>query len=1067
LDDLTSPYTMRAPLRLATAALAVGLSVNAAPALANAQGTDATIEGRVRDARGVLVADALVRAINGATGFTVATRTSSAGAFRLGQLPLGGPYRVTAQRPGFAIAEQSGITLTLGARRSVDLILTAQPATLDAVTINAQATDATRTRDGGSTRFGAATIAALPAINRNFTDLASLAPLTGADLSIGGARATSTDLRIDGLQARNMLRGGELGRGPYTLSLEAIREFEVITNVYDVSQGRQGGGAISAVTKAGTNTREAAVFGYLRNESLSAASDFQGRGRSARPSTIWQFGASAGGPIVRDQLHYFVALDRQDASVPLAIADLRSPADEINAQLSRDSLARFVSILQNKYGLGTAPQVGVFQRRSQATTLFARLDWALSDRHLLTVRNNLTTSDSPDDGVGDQIIALHESRSGSRSFDNQLLVSLRSQLGATMQNELKLGVSVSDRTLTPNTTIPRGFVRVKSSLPDGTIGDITLQFGGNRLAPEASGERQFQVANTLTWQAGPTVVSAGVDNSLTWLTTYVPTDQGGLFQFDSLRALDNLTSSRYTRQVPLGAATFARQWVLDAGAFAQVEWRVTPRLRAQAGLRWDVTSYHTPAAPNPALTSAFGLRTNEAPTDWGKLQPRAQLTWDVGGDGRDIVQLGAGAFGAQPHYYLHANDLFFNGTQLGDLTLQGAQVPTPDFGGFRAGTTPTPGVPAATTAPAYVNLISATFVSPLTWKGSAQYTRRITDRLRVGAMLLATETCDNNPYADRNLGAPAFTIDNEGNRPVFVPAATISAAGRTTARFAFVNPAFTHVLELVPTGRASSRAVVLEGALALPRAASVRASYTWSRAEDNSTFNCCIARTSSLFTPVTGDPRDLTGSWGPSDYSAPHKVVVETTLPTVLGIVASARYVGNSGRAFSLVVNGDINGDDYSGNDLAFIPDPNDPATPAPVAAAMRRLLANPNSVARDYLAAHLGQMATRNGARAPWSDRVDVRLSRAFTTLGGQGVTLFVDVFNFANLLNPDWGGQMPLPQGISASNPISQQLALLNVVGFNQLTKRYSYTVNENVGVLATKGDPYQIQLGLRTSF
>ena len=1029
-----------------------------------AQGTDAAIGGRVTRLGGAPVSDATVTVTLGVTGFTASTRTNAAGAFRLAQLPLGGPYRLLVRRVGFVPEARDSIALTLGARLTVNVALTPAATALDTVNVRASA-DTTRTRVSGSTRIGARTMAAVPAGNRNFTDLAALAPLTGADLSLGGARATSTDVRIDGMQARNMLRGGELGRGPYTLSLEAIREFEIVTNVYDVTQGRQGGGAISAVTKAGTNTPSTAAFAYYRNEALSAATDYQGRDRASRPSSIWQYGASASGPIVRDQLHYFVALDRQESSVPLAIADLRSGADEIAAQLARDSLARFVGILQGKYALGTAPQVGVFSRTSNATTLFTRLDWAISSRHLLTFRNNLTTSESPNDGVGDQIVALLESRSSSRSFDNQALLSLRSELGASVQNELKLGWSVADRTLTPNTTIPRGFVRVKSSLPDGTTGDINLQFGGNRLAPEQSGEHQFQLLNTLTAQAGSAVITAGVDNSLTWLTTYIPTDQGGLFQFDSLLALDNLKSSKYTRQVPLGGATCARQWVLDAGAFAQVEWKPAERWAAQLGLRWDVTQYHTPAARNAAVETAFGLRTDNKPTDWGKIQPRAQVTWDVQGNGRELVQVGVGAFSSQPHYYLHSNDIFFNGTQLADLTLQGAAVPTPNFTAYRAGTVSAPGVPAGPAAPAYVNLISDNFSVPVTWKGSAAYVRRVGERLRLSATLLASETFENYQYADRNLGPPAFTIDNEGNRPVFVPAATITAAGKTTAKNAFVNPGFTHVLELVATGRASSRAAVLEAAWALPNNASVRASYTWSKAEDNSTFNCCIARTSSLFTPVTGDPRDLSGSWGPSDYSAPQKVVVAAELPEWRGFVLGLRYVGSSGRPFSLVVNGDINGDDYSGNDLAFIPDPNDPATPAPVAASMRRLLAS-NSVARNYLASHLGQMATRNGARAPWTGRVDLRLSRAFTTMAGQQATLFVDVLNVANLLNAEWGGQNLLPQGISASNPISQQLALLNVVGFNQLTRRYTYSVNESVGVLATRGDPYQIQLGVRLS-
>jgi hypothetical protein len=866
-----------------------------------------------------------------------------------------------------------------------------------------------------------------------------------------------------------MLRGGELGRGPYTISMEAIREFEVVTNVYDVTQGRMGGGSISAATKSGTNELVGSVFTYARNDALSAPKDYLGRARSLRQSDVWQMGGSVGGPIVRDKVHYFVAFDRQQSSVPLAVADLRTPRDEIDAGIAKDSLARFLDILTRRYGVSPGTQlVGLFSRRPVANTAFGRLDWQLGERHRLTLRDNLSTSKGPNDGVGDQILAVIESRSSSKSVDNQTLVSLRSSLTSSVQNELKLGFSLADRSLEANTDIPRGFVRVRSRLPDGTTGDVRLQFGGNRLAPEASGERQYQLVNTMYWQRGRQLITAGMDNSLTHLRTYIPTDEGGLFEFDSLGAFENLVASRYTRQVPLGTPPYAHQNVLDLGAFAQTEWRPSGSVVATLGVRYDVTSFLTGAHGNPLVEQRFGLRTDNTPTDWTGIQPRAQLTWDPGGDGRDVVRVGAGAFTAQPHYYLQANNLFFDGTQLADLTLTGAAVPRPDYAAYRVSLASVPGVPAGVAPPAYVNLMGAGFRAPVTWKGSASYARRLTTGFTVTGTFLASETRHNYQYFDRNLrDAPAFTLDNEQGRAVFVPASTIPATGRATARFAYKNPEFTHVLELVSTGRARARTAIIDAALALPRSGQAHASYTYNRSRDQSTFSCCIARTASLLTPVKSDPRDLSGSWGPSDYDFRHKVTAYADLPAGWDVTLGARYVGASGRPFSLTVNGDINGDDYSGNDLAFVFDPDDPSTPPDVAVAMRRLLANRNSVARDYIRENLGRIADRNGGTAPWTHRVDVRAAKRFATVGRQGAELVVDVYNFANLLNSRWGGQSLLPQGISASNPTTQQLPLLNVVGFDQVTRRYRYTVNENVGVLRKRGDPYQIQIGLRYGF
>ena len=123
--------------------------------------------------------------------------------------------------------------------------------------------------------------------------------------------------------------------------------------------------------------------------------------------------------------------------------------------------------------------------------------------------------------------------------------------------------------------------------------------------------------------------------------------------------------------------------------------------------------------------------------------------------------------------------------------------------------------------------------------------------------------------------------------------------------------------------------------------------------------------------------------------------------------------------------------------------------------------------VAHDSLQANLGRIATRNGASAPWNSRVDLRLARAFHIYRAQSIELTVDVFNFLNLLNSDWGGQYLLPTGISTQNPVLQRIPLLNVVGFDQVTQRYRYTVNQNFGVLQKQGDPFTIQLGGRYIF
>ena len=1035
-----------------------------------AQSTDASIAGVVRDSAGHPLGGATVEVRNAATGFEASGGTDARGRFGFVQLPLGGPYRVSARRLGYRPAAHDGYELSLGTRAEVELRLVASPLQLDAVVVRGAGGVARENRVGGNALIDAARIATVPVAGRNFTDLVSLAPTSGVQGALLGQRWTATDYRLDGLQSRNGTRAGEYGAGPFTVSLEAIREFEVNASVYDVTQGRQGGGAVLAATKFGSNDFTASTFAYRRGSALSAAEDFQGRSRDERRFSVTQWGGSAGGPIVRDRLHYFVAFDRQDSREPLFVGQLRTSADERALGIARDSLTRLLDVLSRGYGLeDPASQVGELRRSPVANTLFGRLDWQLGSRHHATLRHDYSDWSSPLSGGVDQPIALREARSDFHSAEHQSLLSLRSALG-NVQNELRLGVSSAARRLTPVTPLPRGFVRVRSRLSDGTTGDTRVQFGGNRLAPDDSRETQLQLVDVASFRRGGVLFTVGTDNSFSRLRTYVAESQSGLFEFESIADLEAKRPSRYSRSVALlEAAPATRQRVLETGAFAQGEWRPAGRLTATLGLRWDGTAFLDGAARNEAVERSLGVRTDRRPSDWSKWQPRGQLVWDAGGDGRTLVRVGGGRFAAQLPYYLQHNQLLNDGRRVADIVLTGAAIPTPDFAAYRIDPSTIPGLPAGASAPpTYVNVVAPGFRTPSTWKGSLSLRRALAPWLAVTGTLSGSRTTDGYYYVDRNLrDGPAFTLDAERGRGVFVPAATIDARGRTLNSNAWKTTDVGRVLELTSGGESSQRSALLEAALALPRGAALDLSYTYNRARDNTSYGCCLARTATTFTPVRDDPRDLSGSFGAPDVDFRHKLVFSGALPAGAGFRLSGRYVGSTGRPFSLVVNGDINGDEATSNDLAFLFDPDDPATPPDVAAAMRRVLGNAHNVARDYMRHHLGEIAGRNTVHAPWSGRIDARLSKRLHSVGAQSAELTLDVFNFANLLNSRWGSQLVLPVGISSQNPVVQRIPLLNVVGFDQATRRYRYTVNESAGVLQRGGDPYQLQLGVRYNF
>jgi len=219
---------------------------------------------------------------------------------------------------------------------------------------------------------------------RNFSALTALSPLQGKNGSFSGQRSSSTNVTMDGVNARSMYTNGTVGNGPYTISQEAIREFQVSTNNYDVTQGRQGGGSVNAVTKNGTNTTEGSAFFYQRasqasifgNKLFPLNSEYNANG-TPRTTNIdqKQYGFSLGGALIKDKLHYFVAFDRQNETIPFQIAPVYNALQEQNFGITKANLDQLIAVAREKYGMKNTQQYGDFSRETVAKCYFARLDW--------------------------------------------------------------------------------------------------------------------------------------------------------------------------------------------------------------------------------------------------------------------------------------------------------------------------------------------------------------------------------------------------------------------------------------------------------------------------------------------------------------------------------------------------------------------------------------------------------------------------------------------------------------------------------------------------------------------
>lgn len=1037
------------------------------PLLSSAQGTDASVRGVVTTANKKPVEGATVTLKNASTGFQATTLTTKDGKYFFRQLPLGSPYSIQVSFVGYANALKDNFALNLGDQLIVDFELQEKATSLQEVVVKANTVTSRIDRYGASTAISARMIQQLPTQNRNFNNLSALAPTTNGG-SVSGQLPSSTNYQIDGVSARNNLTSGAVGSGPYSLSMESIREFEVITNVYDVTQGRSGGGTISAVTKSGTNTFTGSVFDYFRADFLASPYDIRGNKRT-QSFTTNQYGFSLGGPIIKDKLHFFTAFDRQDESQPFFIADIQDDDDANSLRISKEALDNVINIGRTKYGLGNGPQVGEFGRKTVANTFFGRLDWQIDKRNRLTLRNNYSDWKNPVSNSDNSSINLYEVYGDFKSRENSLLLSLRSQLNANVLNELKFQYQVTTRNYVPNSelpsaNIPRAIVTVRSQLPNGTMGNTTVQLGGQRFNPEDNLERQYQLVNTTYLTKGKYNFTFGTDNTLTYLDTYISNEQNGRFIFNSVEEFDNLNPSRYAREVPLKGKPSVQQWVLNAALFGQVQFEMLKDVDAVFGLRYDVTSYLTKGDYNAVVDQALGLRTDNNAADWNNVQPRMQLTWDVKGNKKDIIRFGAGIFSANPITYAQVNNIQNSGTKVAaiDVTRPSSGtnlVPKPNFPSYRNDPSTAPGLIEGVPTVSTINLNNADLEVPSIFKANISYNKIFGNRFRLGFNVQYSYTWDNYVYLDRNLvDQPYFTLANEANRGVFVPANTITTAGITDNVQGRKTQLVGRTLEFTNGAKINQLAAFIDGEYRYFRDGYINFSYTYNITKDNTSYNGNVANTST-FRPIKSDPRSLS-EMDYSDNQFRHKVVVYGATPTFKGFSLSGRFTGLGGSRYSLVVDADINGDFVGGpgndNDLAFVFDPNDPKTATAIKESMLKVLANPNNRAKKHIQESLGKIANRNGGENPFTGTIDVRLAKDFKLYKTHKLSLSVDVFNFANLLNKQWGGNYNLGAQ-----------TLLTVSGFNQTTKEYQYRVNENVGVTTRNGTPYQVQIGARYSF
>jgi len=1065
---------------LAITAIAVGLV--ASPAAAQVSSTSGAIRGQVLDqSSGAPIPQAEVTATNLGTGFARNTRTNDEGFYTVALLPPG-VYRVNVRQIGFSPAEEASVTVTVGTTTPVNFRLNAAATQLAAVQVTGQTSQISTTQGGVAQTVTEQEIANLPSLGRDFTDFINLSGLvsplpevtTGGQFSIGGARPSQTNIQVDGVDANNAFFGENRGgsRIPFVFSLESIKEFQIVTNGFDVEYGNYSGGVVNVVTRGGTNTLKGTVYGNYRGKSLTGKG-FDGL--DPRDFKATQYSAEVEGPFIRDKLHFVFSLDGQQRSEPFSpinAGNLTDP-DEVA------KLNEFFDILQNTYGIqNPAAKFNDFSTTNDVVTLFGRIDWTLNDRHRLTIRDNYSNHNNANETFSGVVRGGLSRAEAFKDKANSVQAELTSALSSGMFNTFRMQYSSEDR--------PRRGNDLKPTLqvsPGGGFSDFT--WGGNFISfDNFLAEKKLQLIDNLTWASGDHLFKVGTNNIFASIENRFWLNGSGTYVFSSLDNFRDGIAASFNRNIrPDGSAPVSKFDVQEYSLYAQDQWQVTPRLFATLGLRYDVSRYGDSPGRVFDVERAFGIRTGYAPVDKNNISPRASFTYDVKGDASSVIRGGVGLFYGRVPYVMGGNvagtDKPLLVVDCRGSALDGEPTAPPNplgYSGWNANGSNNPTgclSPGALSGVPEYSFWREDFELPETWKLNVGYERNLTDRTRLSADLIWSATSKLYTVRNINLRDPQFTLAGEGGRRIFVPQNAF-APGQSASNARLRNTDFSNIYMNFNDGSSRSLAATVELTHRLTSDINLKGSYTYTSGYDNSSFYCCTSnegyrtpRIGALGPNYIGDVGDENAAWGPSDFVRNHTVVVWGDAQLPYGFTMSAIVRLQSGTSWSPEQSGDLNGDGERFNDRLFV------FSPENLPVSVSSSASNPDSIItanRARYAGYLeeyscigdfvGRIIPRNTCRQPWFNRVDISIRKRIETRGQQSALLYVDLFNVLNGINKDWGRYEAVTS--SARNLLAPQ---------SYENGQIKYTVPTTFGNRTALGTnlvlQFSAQLGLRYYF
>ena len=1043
---------------------------------ASAQGvTTGAITGTVTGPQGEPLAGAQITVRNRATGYSTGTLTRSTGQYLLQGLEVGGPYIVTATSIGYQTQERTDIHVRLSVATRADFNMSVQAVALEQVEATVSRTaDITPTRQGVSVQISDTLVSRIPTFSRDFVDQIKLAPqvvypASGAASGAGAYNRYNT-ITVDGANQSERFNLGSTGgvpggsAGGKIVSLDAVKEFRVSFTPTDVRQGNFAGMLINAVSKSGTNDfKGGALFTYRSNQDVLG---FNLVGEDFRNSEfdVKQYGFHVGGPIIKNRLHFFIAPEwqqrAQPAGGPFYLSSGGTSTEVPTVPL--DSLNRIKTIMQTQYGLDIGEPFRP-DNETPLSNLFGRLDFQINGSHRAVLRQIYNSADQDEffnDTDNHNTSALTQTQ-GQRFSSNAYSTNVKnsstvgqlySNFGARASNELIVGYS----TIRTERLIPVNAPEISVGVQIGTT-SRAVTFGTEQFSPGNLLEQDiFEIVNNFTYSTGNHTFTVGGRLDHTHIFNNFAQGSFGVYKFANTNALAAGTPQSYA----VGYANSRNDADIPAdfrvqmfSFYGQDQWQFSDRFTVTAGLRADIPRMLDKPSQNDTLTAAFArvagapaIRTDATPSTKVLWSPRVGFNWDPSGDQQNQIRGGVGVYTGPPPYILLGNAYANTGLGLVRLAcgVGGAtgSVAPPFTVNVEALPTSCQGAqaPAAGQAGTVgVNTTDPDFKYPQFFGVSLGFDRRLPFNTVLTVEGLYRKAINGVLVRDRNLRGPrmvggAYYTDVNGR---VLYADTISATHAvTTNNQRYVTTlrgvGFTEgVIDVTNQSEDYNYSISTQLNRRFSDRFEATLAYTFMESKDVQSLTS--DRAISNFRngrQLSGAHEDLEVTT--SVFSRPHRVLAYGTYTLPWKITdLTVYYEGSSGVPFVYVSNDDLNGDLVTGNDPIYVPRNALDASEVRIGTGVGTAFTQ-NAVAaqafenfidsQDCLNEQRGKIMERNSCRSPFQHRFDVSVRQSIPQIRGQQFSLQLDIFNFLNFLNKDWG-QIKLP---TLSPTFNNQFAL-----------------------------------------